>query len=117
MYTLQTILEKLRQHKPELQRKYRISRLGVFGSYARGEATIDSDIDIAVKITDGSEFYCHGRRIGRHVWNKNKRNICPLFKKILCMPDKFHMFFWLDPKEPKSQERKDIQHFSFIRLD
>jgi len=27
------------------------------------------------------------------------------------------MFFWLDPKEPKSQERKDIQHFSFWRLD
>jgi len=27
------------------------------------------------------------------------------------------MFFWLDPKEPKSQERKDIQHFSFFRLD
>jgi len=27
------------------------------------------------------------------------------------------MFFWLGPKEPKSQERKDIQHFSFIRPD
>jgi uncharacterized protein len=51
MYTLQTILLKLRQHKPALQRKYPISRLGVFGSYARGEATKDSDIDIAVEIT------------------------------------------------------------------
>jgi uncharacterized protein len=51
MYTLQTILLKLRQHKPELQRKYPISRLGVFGSYARGEATAKSDIDIAVEIT------------------------------------------------------------------
>ena len=51
MYTLQTILEKLRQYKPELQRKYPVSKLGVFGSYARGEATIDSDIDIAVEIT------------------------------------------------------------------
>ncbi len=51
MCTLQTILQKLRQHKPELQRKYPISRLGVFGSYARGEATINSDIDIAVEIT------------------------------------------------------------------
>ena len=50
MYTLQTILEKLRHHKPELQRKYPIFRLGVFGSYARGEATETSDIDIAVEI-------------------------------------------------------------------
>gem|GEM_PF-5593001 len=27
------------------------------------------------------------------------------------------MFFWPDPKEPKSQERNDIQPVSFIRLD
>lgn len=51
MYTLQTILQKLKAHKPELQRKYPVSQLGVFGSYARGEATADSDIDIAVDIT------------------------------------------------------------------
>lgn len=51
MHNLQTILQILRQHKPELQRKYPISKLGVFGSYARGEATEKSDIDIAVEIT------------------------------------------------------------------
>ncbi len=51
MYTLQNILQILRQHKPELQRKYPISRLGVFGSYARREATEKSDIDIAVEIS------------------------------------------------------------------
>ena len=50
MYTLQNILQILRQHQPELQRKYPISRMGVFGSYARGEATEKSDIDIAVEI-------------------------------------------------------------------
>ena len=27
------------------------------------------------------------------------------------------MFFCLDTKEPKSQERNDIQHVSFTRLD
>ena len=51
MYTLQSILNKLREYKPELQRKYPVSRLGVFGSYARKEATDQSDIDIAVEIT------------------------------------------------------------------
>ena len=51
MHTLQSILQKLQQHKPELQRKYPVARLGVFGSYARGEATERSDIDIAVDIT------------------------------------------------------------------
>lgn len=51
MLTLQNILQILRQHKPELQRKYPIGRVGVFGSYARGEATDTSDIDITVEIT------------------------------------------------------------------
>ena len=50
MHTLQNILTILRKHKPELQRRYPIERLGVFGSYARGEATEKSDIDIAVEI-------------------------------------------------------------------
>lgn len=50
MYTLETILERLRACKPELQRKYPIGRLGVFGSYARGEATENSDIDVAVEL-------------------------------------------------------------------
>jgi predicted nucleotidyltransferase len=50
MYTLQSILEKLRQYKPELEAKYPVTKIGVFGSYARGEATGKSDIDIAVEI-------------------------------------------------------------------
>jgi predicted nucleotidyltransferase len=51
MLTLEKILQILREKKPELQKKYLISQLGVFGSYARGEATESSDIDIAVEIT------------------------------------------------------------------
>jgi uncharacterized protein len=50
MYTLETILEKLRPFKSELQRKYPVFRLGVFGSYSRGEATENSDIDVAVEL-------------------------------------------------------------------
>ena len=50
MYTLESIIEKLKQHKAELEKKYPVSRIGVFGSYARGEATNKSDIDIAVEI-------------------------------------------------------------------
>ena len=51
MIELQEILQILRIHQPELQKKYPIGRLAVFGSYARGEATEQSDIDIAVEIT------------------------------------------------------------------
>ena len=51
MNTLERIVQTLREHKPELQKKYPISRIGVFGSYARGVASEQSDIDIAVEIS------------------------------------------------------------------
>ena len=51
MYTLQHIIQILKHHKPELQKKYPLSGIGVFGSYARGEATDKSDIDIAVELS------------------------------------------------------------------
>jgi len=57
MYTLDTILEKLRLHKPALQQKYPISQMGVFGSDARGEATEQSNIDIAVEFNGPTAIY------------------------------------------------------------
>ncbi|MCL2519632.1 MAG: nucleotidyltransferase family protein [Spirochaetaceae bacterium] len=46
MKTLEEILETLRAAAPEFKRKYLITKIGVFGSYARGEQTEQSDIDI-----------------------------------------------------------------------
>ena len=57
MFTLQNIMQILRKHKPELEKKYPISGLGVFGSYARGEATAESDIDIAVIIKNVNDYF------------------------------------------------------------
>lgn len=52
MYTLQQIKEILAKAKPELQKKYPLSELGIFGSYARGDATEESDIDVLVDFND-----------------------------------------------------------------
>lgn len=41
--------ELIREHMPELQDIYKVSKIGVFGSFARGEATESSDIDILVE--------------------------------------------------------------------
>ena len=46
--TKETILTFLRTHKDELRQKYGVRRIGLFGSYARDEATSQSDIDIVV---------------------------------------------------------------------
>jgi predicted nucleotidyltransferase len=48
MYTTEQILDMLRAKKPQLQSKYPISELGIFGSYARGDYHEKSDIDILV---------------------------------------------------------------------
>ena len=85
MYTLETILEKLRACKPELQRKYPISRLGLFGSYARGEATESSDIDVAVELSGpmGLNFVAMANEIeelfGTKVDVVPKRSIKPVY--------------------------------------
>jgi len=44
------ILDYLKKHYQEFQEKYNIEQIGLFGSYARDEATNDSDIDIFVKM-------------------------------------------------------------------
>lgn len=52
------ILQLLRQHKAGLQSKYPISSLALFGSYARGEESEESDVDIMVDFNGpiGIEF-------------------------------------------------------------
>lgn len=49
------ILEFLKENKTLLFEDYHITKIGVFGSYARGEQTDNSDIDILVEFADGTE--------------------------------------------------------------
>lgn len=48
MKTKEEILQLLAQQKPWLLETYQIARLGIFGSYARGQQTETSDLDILV---------------------------------------------------------------------
>ena len=48
MLTQEEILSYLKSYKDKKQELYSINRLGVFGSYARGDADENSDIDIVV---------------------------------------------------------------------
>ena len=49
MKTLDEIIKILGKHKQELQEKFGVLSIGVFGSFAREEETQDSDIDIYVE--------------------------------------------------------------------
>jgi len=52
------IEERLRMIKPVLKDKFHVKKIGLFGSYARGEQTDESDIDILVEFSKpvGFEF-------------------------------------------------------------
>ncbi len=52
-YSKDNILQRLKAIKPELEKKYSIRELGLFGSYVRGDQSETSDIDILVDV-DGS---------------------------------------------------------------
>jgi hypothetical protein len=53
--TLDTVRLQLAAREPELRRRG-VRHLAVFGSVARGEDSLDSDIDLAVEIEDGRSF-------------------------------------------------------------
>jgi len=46
--TKNEILNYLKEHSAEFRSKYAVEKIGLFGSYAREEATQSSDIDIFV---------------------------------------------------------------------
>ena len=46
----QAILKALERCKPQLREKYQVTRLGVFGSVARGETGEGSDVDVVIEM-------------------------------------------------------------------
>ena len=52
MLTREDILKILRDNKERFAEKYSVTRLGLFGSFARNEATEESDVDICVEVAE-----------------------------------------------------------------
>ena len=54
--TQKEILDYLAKHKEQFQKLYSVKRIGIFGSFARNEATPNSDIDIVVDLEKSTMF-------------------------------------------------------------
>lgn len=52
----QQISQTIKQHSQELK-SLGVSRVGLFGSYVRGEETENSDIDLIVQFADGKKNF------------------------------------------------------------
>ena len=55
--SLDRIKEILKKHEKELKEKYGIKEIGIFGSYLRGEAKEESDLDILVEFEKTIGFF------------------------------------------------------------
>lgn len=51
-----SLQENLRRLKPTLSRKFNVKRLGIFGSYVRGQARRSSDVDVLVEFSGGIDL-------------------------------------------------------------
>lgn len=58
MLTSVELQQRLRKSQPNLRDKFHVKRIDLFGSYARGEATPTSDVDLLVEFSQpiGWEF-------------------------------------------------------------
>ena len=52
VHTLDDIRDRLRAELPTLRERYDVDRIGICGSFVRGEQTEDSDLDLLVTFTD-----------------------------------------------------------------
>lgn len=48
------ILLFLKDHKQEMKERFGVVKIGLFGSYARGEERQDSDIDLAIELKNNT---------------------------------------------------------------
>jgi predicted nucleotidyltransferase len=52
MQDVEAIKRTLSRHKAELQKRFKVKTIGVFGSYVRGEQKGTSDVDVLVEFEE-----------------------------------------------------------------
>ena len=51
------VIAILREHEQVLKKQYGIEKIGIFGSFARGEEHPDSDVDILISFQTGEKTF------------------------------------------------------------
>lgn len=59
-YTTNQIVDYLRTQKDFFKKEFKVKKIGIFGSYARGDVHEESDIDIVVELEKPDLFYMIG---------------------------------------------------------
>ena len=57
MQSLDDIIQKIQQHRADLESRFGVGEIGVFGSYVKGEQGENSDVDILVEFKQPVGFF------------------------------------------------------------
>lgn len=69
------IIKRLREALPAICSNYGVKRIGIFGSFARGEQTRKSDVDVLVEFLPGEETFQNFIRLSDFLEALFKRNV------------------------------------------
>jgi predicted nucleotidyltransferase len=87
--TKDDIIKKLAQDKPMLQKQFKVRKIALFGSWARGDQRPESDIDILVDVDPsiGLEFVCLAEKLEQILHKPvdliSSRSVSPKFGKYI----------------------------------
>ena len=74
MYTQKQILDFISENRTFLSKNFHVSKIGLFGSYARNEQTMKSDIDLIIDFEKNTDDL-FDLKIGIKKFFKEKLNI------------------------------------------
>jgi len=55
--TIEEVKEVLARYKPELQKRYKVKEIGIFGSYVKGKQRKSSDLDILIDFYEKPDLF------------------------------------------------------------
>ncbi len=86
--TQKAVLQRLRPALPYLRRRYGVVRLSLYGSFARGTAGEDSDVDLLVELSRplGLEFVSLSQYLERKLGRKVDLATFETFRRSLTSP-------------------------------
>jgi len=57
MTTKEKVLKVLKDSKPDIKNRYKVKKMGLFGSYVTGEYKKTSDIDILIDFEENADLF------------------------------------------------------------
>jgi len=57
MKTIEEVKKILARYKPELQKRYKVKEIGIFGSYVKGKQRKSSDLDILIDFHEKPDLF------------------------------------------------------------